>query len=147
LQSSVFAQRLEIDAKSDFSAELAKLVVRSTRCDQFEPSPDGARDSLATGFTGSLEKLFRDFYGDFSCLRHGQIVAVSSPAAIPVLYMGVLNGVLTRALFEAQPRSPCSGVSGLQMPRGGAGRESELPLFASQCASVPSRTGPRIKRR
>jgi len=130
LQSSVFAQGLEIDAKSDFSAELAKLVVRATRCDQFEPSPDGARDSLATGFTGSLEKLFRDFYGDFFCLRHRQIVVIYSPAAIPVMGMASMNGVPT---VHRLRHSPGHHAAGLRMPwRRGRARER----VASPCLSA-----------
>jgi hypothetical protein len=148
LQSSVFAQRLEIDSKSDFSAELSKLVVRSARCDQFEPSPDGTCDSLATGFSSSFEKLFGDFYSDFFCFGHGRTIVISSPASIPVLYMVNLNEVLARALSEAQTQSSWGGVQGLQVPwRPGAGRKAELPLLASQCAPLPSRTGPKIKRK
>lgn len=110
MQSSVFAQRLDIDAKSDFSAELSKLVVRSTGCDQLEPSPDGTCDSLATGFSGSFEKLFRDFYSDFSCFRHGQTIVIYLPAEIPVLYVVIVDEVLTRTLFEAQARSSCTNL-------------------------------------
>jgi hypothetical protein len=116
LQSSVFSQRLEIDAKSDFSAELSKLVVRATRCDQFEPSPHGARDSLATGFSGSFEKLFRDFHSDFSCFRHGQTIVIYSPAAIPSFSMVISDEVPARALPEAPPNVLPGGLQGLQMP-------------------------------
>ena len=66
-----------VDAQSYFSA---KLVVRQTRCDQFEASPDGTGDSGVRGFSSPFEKLFRDFYSDFSSLWHGPIIVTRAPS-------------------------------------------------------------------
>ena len=87
MQSSVFAQGLEIDAQSYFSAELSKLVVGSTGCDQFEASSDGSGDPIVRGFSSSFEKVFRDLYGDFSRLRHGRIIVTWTPGSMPAIDM------------------------------------------------------------